>query len=52
MKQVLSLLLAVTFAGIMLLPVTSHFNLFSGNRIQTADGGGGGGVPVPPWPGC
>jgi len=47
MKRVLCLVLVVTFAGLMLLPVASHVNLSPGNHVQLADGTGG---PPPPWP--
>jgi hypothetical protein len=46
MKRVLCLLLVVAFAGMMLLPVASHVNLFPGNRVQVVDNT----PPTPPWP--
>jgi hypothetical protein len=46
MKRVICLLFIVAFTGAMLLPIASHVNLHSGNRVQLADNGG----PTPPWP--
>jgi hypothetical protein len=44
MKKLATLLLTVTLATIIVLPVVSHINHSSINRVQTAD------FPTPPVP--
>jgi len=46
MKTLATLLLAVALSTVIVLPVASHVNHSSGNRVQTADEFG----PVPPVP--
>jgi hypothetical protein len=46
MKKLATLLLAVTFATVIVLPVASHINHSSSKGVQTADEFG----PVPPVP--
>lgn len=46
MKKLATLLLAVTLATIIVLPVASHINHSSSQRVLTADEGG----PNPPLP--
>jgi hypothetical protein len=48
MKRIAALLLAVTFAGVILLPVNVTVNKHYSENQSIADGG----VPIPPPPPC
>jgi len=50
MKKITRLFLFLALAVAILAPVTVQFNNSLDNGRQIADGGGGG--PIPPFPGC